>query len=64
MYKLCLSANINIHSVFYVSFLKKYSKDKDIADSAIYEFFSDEKYEIKKIVDFKMRFNQSHYLIK
>ena len=64
VYKLHLSANMRIHFVFHVLFLKKYSEDKDIADSAIYELFSDEKYEIEKIVDFKIKFNQSHYLVK
>ena len=64
MYKLHLSTNIKIHSVFHVLLLKKYSEDKDIADSVIYEFFSDEEYEIEKIVDFKMKFNQLHYFVK
>ena len=64
MYKLHLPVNIRIHSVFHVLLLEKYSENKDITDSAIYELLSDEEYEVEEIVDFKMKFNQSHYLVK
>ena len=58
MYKLCLSANMKIHSIFHVLLLKKYEENFDITDTSIYELQNEEEeYEIEKIIDFKIKYH-------
>ena len=65
MYKLHLSVNMKIYLIFHVSLLKKYKGNSDIADASIYKLQNEEEeYEIKKIINFKIKYHWSHYLVK
>ena len=49
---------MKIHSIFYVSLLEKYKENSDIADASIYKLQNEkEEYEIKKIIDFKIKYH-------
>ena len=65
IYKLHLPVNIKIYLIFCILLLKKYKKNSNIADASIYKLQNEkEEYEVEKIIDFKIKYNWSHYFIK
>lgn len=55
---------MKIHSVFHMSLLEKYTDDSDITDTSIYKLLQNKKYEIEAIIDFKLKYKHSYYLMK
>ena len=65
-YKLDLSKSIKIHNRFHVSLLKMCNKSKEgsIPLQPLIEINGEEKFEVKKILNSRIRYHKLQYLIK